>query len=299
VVVAAIREQPEYGGVRIELIARLTTAQIRLQIDVGFGDAITPGATMEVFPALLDFPAPRLRAYPRETVVAEKLEAIVQLGMANSRMKDFFDLVELANRFDFDGPTLERAIRATFDRRKTPLPRARPVALTEAFTKDPTKIGQWSGFIRKAGVRDAGTLRQAAATIAAFVERPLQAAAGEGKQRPRGQLQARGDDVGGRRLIGSAGRVRRLSLRPILIRYASLGTQPHRTREPRLRLDELPLLPQAGADLVQAAAQARVVDASVHVALFLVPDRAHEPRLSLGELPLHRQAVAGQVQADA
>ena len=175
--VGLIREEQEYGGVRVELVARLTNAQVRLQVDVGFGDAITPEASVVAFPPLLDFPAPRLRAYPRETVVAEKLEAMVQLGMANSRMKDFYDLAVLARDFDFEGELLTRAIRATFARRKTPLPTTTPVALTAAFAEDPTKKTQWSGFVRKAAARDAGTLIEAIAAVRAFVEKPLLAAA--------------------------------------------------------------------------------------------------------------------------
>jgi predicted nucleotidyltransferase component of viral defense system len=171
-----IREEQEYGGVRVELVARITNAKVRLQVDVGFGDAITPEASVVEFPPLLDFPAPRLRAYPRETVVAEKLEAMVQLGMANSRMKDFYDVAVLARDFDFDGALLARAIRATFERRKTTLPRTTPVALTEAFTEDPAKKTQWSGFVRKAGVRDVGTLAETIAAVRAFVEAPLASA---------------------------------------------------------------------------------------------------------------------------
>ncbi|HET7506031.1 MAG TPA: nucleotidyl transferase AbiEii/AbiGii toxin family protein, partial [Kofleriaceae bacterium] len=172
-----IREEQEYGGVRVEFIARVTNAQVRLQIDVGFGDAITPAASVVEFPPLLDFPAPRLRAYPRETVVAEKLEAMVQLGMANSRMKDFYDIAVLARGFDFDGEVLARAIRATFERRKTPLPTTTPVALTAAFAEDPMKKTQWSGLVRKAGVRDAGGLAETIAAVRAFVEAPLASAA--------------------------------------------------------------------------------------------------------------------------
>jgi predicted nucleotidyltransferase component of viral defense system len=175
--VGLIREEQQYGGVRVEVIARVTNAQVRLQVDVGFGDAITPEATVVDFPALLDFPAPRLRAYPRETVVAEKLDAMVQLGMANSRMKDFYDVRILARDFDFSGDLLTRAIRATFERRKTPLPANLPVALTEAFTDDATKKTQWSGFVRKAGVNDAGSLADTVAKVAAFAETPLLAAA--------------------------------------------------------------------------------------------------------------------------
>ncbi len=174
--VGPIREDQVYGGVRVEVLARVTTAQVRLQVDVGFGDAITPDAQTVEFPALLDFPAPRLRAYPRETVVAEKLDAMVQLGMANSRMKDFYDVALLAKQFDFDGATLVRAIRATFERRTTPLPAEVPVALTPTFADDPTKKTQWSGFVRKAGARDAGTLGQTVADVRAFVEKPLASA---------------------------------------------------------------------------------------------------------------------------
>jgi len=121
--VGPIREEQEYGGIRVVMTARVTTAKIRLQVDIGFGDAVTPDAVLVEVPPLLDFPAPRLRAYPRETVVAEKLETLVQLGLANSRMKDFYDLVVLSRMFEFDGELLTRAIRATFERRSTPVPR--------------------------------------------------------------------------------------------------------------------------------------------------------------------------------
>lgn len=175
--VGLIREDQEYGGVRAEFIARVTNAEVRLQVDVGFGDAITPEATVVEFPVLLDFPAPRLRAYPKETVVAEKLDAMVQLGLANSRMKDFYDVAVLARDFAFDGDLLVRAIQATFERRKTPLPAAMPVALTAAFAEAPTKKTQWAGFVRKAGVRDAGSLAEAVAAVAAFSEPLLMGAA--------------------------------------------------------------------------------------------------------------------------
>lgn len=172
-----IREEQEYGGVRVGLNARITNAQVRLQVDVGFGDAMTPEASIVEFPPLLDFPAPRVRAYPRETVVAEKLEAMVQLGMANSRMKDFYDVAVLARDFDFDGALLASAFRATFDRRKTALPATTPVALTAAFAEDSAKRTQWSGFVRKASVRDANSLAGTIGAVRAFVEAPLAAAA--------------------------------------------------------------------------------------------------------------------------
>jgi predicted nucleotidyltransferase component of viral defense system len=175
-----IREDQEYGGVRVEVVARVTNAQVRLQVDVGFGDAVTPEALVTEVPPLLDFPPPRLRAYPRETVVAEKLEAMVKLGMANSRMKDFYDIAVLARSFDFDGELLTRAIRATFERRKTPLPTTMPVALTATFAEDSMKKTQWSGFVRKVGILGEESLADTIAVVRAFVERPLLAAAGAG-----------------------------------------------------------------------------------------------------------------------
>jgi predicted nucleotidyltransferase component of viral defense system len=177
--VGPIREDQDYGGVRLEFIARITTARVRMQVDVGFGDAITPEAAVVEFPPLLDFPAPRLRAYPRETVVAEKLDAMIQLGMANSRMKDFYDVSVLSRGFDFEGRVLTEAIRATFERRKTRLPTILPVALTATFTDDPTKKTQWSGFVRKSGIRNVGSLAETVEVVTAFVERPLKAAAEE------------------------------------------------------------------------------------------------------------------------
>jgi hypothetical protein len=164
----AIRDGEEYGGVRLHLTARVATAVVRLQVDIGFGDAITPGTTEIGFPPLIDFPAPRLRAYPRETVVAEKLEALVKLGIANSRMKDFHDLAELSRLFAFDGTLLVRAIRATFERRGTPLPNAPPVAFTPDFTGNKEKRAQWSGFMRKARLKDAADLGATMAAVARF-----------------------------------------------------------------------------------------------------------------------------------
>lgn len=176
--VGPIREEQDYGSVRVVLVAQVTSAKVRLQVDVGFGDAITPDAVNVDFPPLLDFPAPSLRAYPRETVVAEKLEAMVKLGQANSRMKDFYDLAVLSQTFAFEGELLVRAIAATFARRGTPLPAGLPVALTQEFTDDRMKTTQWSAFVRKSGAPPLGELRYVAATIARFVEEPLFAAAG-------------------------------------------------------------------------------------------------------------------------
>ena len=121
-----------------------------MQIDIGFGDAITPGPQQVEYPSMLGFPTAIVSIYPRETVVAEKFQAMVMLGMANSRMKDFFDLWLLAATFEFAGEVLARAIQATFERRRTPLPETIPIALTADFHGDDSKQKQWRAFIRKA-----------------------------------------------------------------------------------------------------------------------------------------------------
>lgn len=130
---AEIREANIYAGVRIKLIAHLAGAKIPLQIDIGFGDAVTPAPEQIDYPTLLDFPAPRLMAYPHYTVVSEKLQAIVMLGIANSRMKDFYDLWIMARRLFFEGSVLCQAIKATFQRRSTILPETVPIAFNRFF----------------------------------------------------------------------------------------------------------------------------------------------------------------------
>ncbi len=153
--VEAIREGERYEGLRVTLEAELEKARIPLQVDIGFGDAITPGALDADFPSLLSFPMPRLRIYPRETVVAEKLEAVVSLGVENSRMKDFFDLWNLSRHAGYDGELLARAVRATFVRRGTPVPTELPVGLTAGFYDNDEKRIQWNAFVRKGGFREA------------------------------------------------------------------------------------------------------------------------------------------------
>lgn len=154
VAVEPIREEQEYGGKRVTLRARLGQARVDLQVDVGFGDAVTPGPEVVDYPTLLGMAAPRLRAYPRETAVAEKAEAMVKLALANSRMKDFYDLVVLARQFPFDGERLRTAVAATFARRGTPLPSVPPTALTERFAADDTKLKQWRAFRARSGLSD-------------------------------------------------------------------------------------------------------------------------------------------------
>jgi Nucleotidyl transferase AbiEii toxin, Type IV TA system len=145
-----IKENEDYEGIRLTLTAFLDKAQIPIQIDIGFGDAISPGPIESEYPTLLNLPAPRLLTYPRETVVSEKLEAIVKLGIANSRMKDFHDLHSLSKTFEFDGKALINAVRATFERRGTAFPEGgSPLAFTPEFYEDENKIKQWKAFCNK------------------------------------------------------------------------------------------------------------------------------------------------------
>ena len=141
-----IRAQDEYAGIRVKLRATIGNAVVPVQVDVGFGDALPVAPEEITFPVLLDMTAPKLRAYARETVVAEKLEAIVKLGMLNSRFKDYFDLHYLAQRFPFDGELLAKSIAATFERRGTALPTGLPAGLTPTFSSDPAKIRGWQAF---------------------------------------------------------------------------------------------------------------------------------------------------------
>ena len=166
--VERIRKE-EYEGVRVLLKARLGNARIPLQIDVGFGDAVVPAPEDREYPTLLAFPAPQLRTYSKESVVAEKFEAIVKLGIANSRMKDFYDLWVLANRFRFESTTLAAAIEATFQTRRTTLPLSAPLAFTADFYDLSSKQTQWEAFLRKSGLKAESSLRKVIETIAAFV----------------------------------------------------------------------------------------------------------------------------------
>lgn len=171
-----IRDQMEYGGTRLKLNADLAGARIHLQVDIGFGDVITPSADSAEYPTLLDHPAPSLRVYPRETVVAEKFQAMVHLGIANSRMKDFHDLWVLSSQFDFDGMTLATALSRTFERRNTPLPVELPLALTPEFFADAQKIRQWKAFLNRAGLTVEVELADVATFIAGFVMPPAEQA---------------------------------------------------------------------------------------------------------------------------
>jgi hypothetical protein len=176
VAVEAIREEAVYDGVRVTLMGRLGVARIPLQVDVGFGDAVLPTPEMAVFPTLLELPAPRLRAYRRETVIAEKFHAMVDLGIANSRMKDFFDVHYFAMTFAFDGPDLRLAIESTFSRRKTAVPGAVPTALSQEFAADMAKRTQWSAFLKRSKLDQAEPdVAKVISSIHAFLWPPTEA----------------------------------------------------------------------------------------------------------------------------
>jgi len=177
--VAEIRDTQEYGGFRALVTAKLGTAILRLQIDVGFGDAITPAPVATEFPSILGQSLPRIRTYPRETVVAEKFEAMVQLGMTNSRMKDYYDLWFISRHFEFEGSTLAAAMRATFERRGTGIPRRPPIALTAEFAADLNHVRQWSAFTKSLGVEAPPGLGVVIDKISEFVLPPAITAASE------------------------------------------------------------------------------------------------------------------------
>jgi predicted nucleotidyltransferase component of viral defense system len=163
-----IREELAYGGLRLRAIATVGGARINLTIDIGFGDAIEPGVEVVDYPVMLDLPAPRLRAYARETVIAEKFQAMVALGRANSRMKDFYDVWILSRSFDFEDDRLARAIAATFARRGTAIPVEPPDALSPAFAADEQKQRQWRAFTEDVA-ENSGELAQVVKDLAAFL----------------------------------------------------------------------------------------------------------------------------------
>ena len=169
IAVEPIREEAAYEGLRARLLAFLAGARCHVQWDVGFGDAVTPAPADAHYPVLLDgMPAPSLRVYPRETVFAEKLEAIATLGIANSRMKDYFDLLALLREGAMEGAVLADAIRNTFQRRGTALPDGAPFGLTDAFATDTQKQVQWTAFLRRNRLSAPG-LAAVVAEIRAYV----------------------------------------------------------------------------------------------------------------------------------
>ncbi len=163
-----IRDDNVYGGLRLRTTADIGGARIKITVDVGFGDATEPPAELLDYPVLLDMPAPRLRGYARETVIAEKFQAIVALGRANSRMKDYYDLWVLSRAFDYDPDRLTRAIAATFERRDTDIPTETPDGLGAVFAADLQKRQQWDAFIHHVTLAP-GTLAEVIEHLESFL----------------------------------------------------------------------------------------------------------------------------------
>lgn len=143
-----LRADANYSGVSLRFDALLGRARLPIMVDIGYGDVITPAPTELEFPTLLAMPAAKLKAYPPETVIAEKVEAMTSLGLANSRVKDLYDLWAIAQTFDFEGAVLADAVKATFTRRGTALDGATPAMLTRAYTEDPTRQQLWRAFLQ-------------------------------------------------------------------------------------------------------------------------------------------------------
>jgi predicted nucleotidyltransferase component of viral defense system len=175
--VEAIRDGQEYGGMRVTLMAMLGKVRIPLQVDIGAADAVVPPPDTIDYPGLLDLPRARVRVYRPETSIAEKTEAMVRLALANSRMKDFFDIHRLAETRTFDGETMRLAVAATFTRRDIEIPSERPLALTAEFADNPQKKVQWVAFVRRTRRPELADLSAVIATLDRFLWPVLQAAA--------------------------------------------------------------------------------------------------------------------------
>ena len=186
--VDTVRDESGYSGLRLKTYATVDGARVRVVIDIGYGDATEPGLIDIDLPVLLDQPAPNVRAYSYETVIAEKFQAMVALGLANTRLKDFYDIWIMAQAYEFNDDRLAQAIAATFARRKTVIPTELPDGLTPAFARDPAKQQQWAAFVQEVAVNP-GPLPHVVKTLATF----LMAHAGKARSLP-----AKKQDVDGR-----------------------------------------------------------------------------------------------------
>jgi hypothetical protein len=169
VTVEEIREANAYGGMRVKLVAYLGTGRVPLQVDVGLGDSVYPETDWTEFPSLLEFAAPRIRAYPTESVIAEKFQAIVDLELRNTRMKDYYDIHYLSRRFNYSGKELFEAITQTFSRRRTAIPGSLPVGLSKDFSESPQRQIQWNAFLRKNGLDQSTQLPEIISRIVDFL----------------------------------------------------------------------------------------------------------------------------------
>jgi len=176
-----IADEAEYGGVRVRFRGQLGTARVSMQIDVGFGDAVVPGPVTSEYPTILDLPAPMIRGYTRESVIAEKFHTMALRGLLNSRIRDFVAVWALSRQFDFEGPVLARATRETFERRKLDIV-SRPAALSREFASDAARAVQWRGVLRKNRLQGVpGELAEVIEAINGFLG-PVAEALSEGRE---------------------------------------------------------------------------------------------------------------------
>lgn len=172
-----IRAEEEYEGVRVRLEARLAGAKVPMQLDVAFGDVVHPAPRRRIYPTLLGHTPPRILAYPREAVVSEKLEAILSLGVTNSRMKDFYDLYRLALSFPFEGRVLLRSIHRTFARRRTDFPASEPAEFAPGFLGAPERRTQWQALVRRGRLAAPADPQRVSVVLGRFLGPVLGAAA--------------------------------------------------------------------------------------------------------------------------
>jgi len=171
-----IKKDADYEGVRVKFRGFLKRSRIPMQIDIGFGDIVYPKPRIINYPAILDFPNPHLKGYPLESVVSEKFEAMVKLGLLNSRMKDFFDLWLMIRRFDFKGTNLTEALKKTFNHRKTALPEMKPLFAQEIYDEDSDRQTLWKAFLTKGQIKHAPEkLGTTAKAIEKFLIKPITA----------------------------------------------------------------------------------------------------------------------------
>jgi hypothetical protein len=171
-----IKEDADYEGVRVKFIGFLERSHIPMQIDVAFGDIVYPKTKVIDYPAILDFPKPHLKGYPPESVISEKFEAMIKLGLLNSRMKDFYDIWLLMHQFDFDGPSLVGALKRTFEHRKTDIPKEKPLFAEEIYDESSDRQALWKMFLKKGNIKHVpNALATTAKEIENFLIEPLNA----------------------------------------------------------------------------------------------------------------------------
>ncbi|MGA1845330.1 MAG: nucleotidyl transferase AbiEii/AbiGii toxin family protein [bacterium] len=171
-----LKEDADYEGVRVKFTGFLDRAEIPMQIDVGFGDIVYPKTRVIDYPAILDFPKPRLNGYPQESVISEKFEAMIKLGLLNSRMKDFYDIWLMTRQFEFSGANIASAIKKTFNNRKTEIPNKKPLFADEIYDEKSDRQTLWSAFLKKGDIQNAPeTLSTTAKEIERFLIEPIMA----------------------------------------------------------------------------------------------------------------------------